>query len=552
MQNRHHTQVLIIGAGLSGCTSALTLADAGIQVTLIVSESTLDGGNSALAQGGIVYAPNSNGSSGSHNSTASAGSAGSTGSTKSHSSTEDLVNLKKDILIAGHNHNYHKAVDFLCQQGGEAVEKLLLNRVKVPFDLEAGQLSFTREGGHSSHRIIHSADHSGRSIMEQLIAAVQVSPNIIVRYNCTAIDLITSHHQSRLKEARYQLDNKCLGAYVLNSCSNTVETVLADLTILATGGVGQVYLHTTNTPASTGSGIAMASRANVRLDNLEYVQFHPTSLYAQKPSRFLITEALRGEGAKLVTATGHPFMPKHDPRADLAPRDIVAQAIAEEMLYSGDPCVYLDLSEVKQNIPQRFPTIYQHCLNLGIDITQSPIPVVPSAHYFCGGILVNQYGQTSLSQLYSVGECSCTGLHGANRLASTSLLEALLWGYSAAKHIISHAPKRSLLSKKLINSIPDWQTTGDEDNDDPALIAQDWATIRHTMWNYVGISRTQSRLQRAFDDLRDLSRHLHTFYRDTPISKPIVDLFHGCQTAYIITQSALRNPKSLGCHHRVN
>ena len=525
-QQRQRSEVLVIGAGISGSTAALTLADAGHDVTLIVAGEELDGGNSALAQGGIIHRPYA----------------------------EDEKALEKDILVAGHHHNSLEAVRFLCKNGPEAVESLLIERAQVPFSRtdDGKQLDFTREGGHSAPRILHCADHSGRSMMDGLLALVRATPNIRVLTNRTAVDLITTHHHTRQKEYRYQLENQCLGAYVLNNITGEVETLLADWTVLATGGVGQVYLHTTNTPASTGSGITMAQRAGVRLDNLEYLQFHPTALYTRQSHRFLITEALRGEGARIVDSKGRAFMKRHDERADLAPRDIVARAIMEEMLHSGDDCVYLDLSEVKHDIPRRFPTIYKRCLDLGMDITRQPIPVVPVAHYFCGGILTDTRGRTTLSRLYSVGECSCTGLHGANRLASTSLLEALLWGRSAGQDIARRSSKRRFLSKRLAASIPDWENTGDERNDDPALIAQDWASIRHTMWNYVGISRTASRLRRAFEDLRDLSRHLHDFYKDTPLSKPVVDLFHGCQTAYIITQSAMRNPKSLGCHYRVN
>ena len=455
----------------------------------------------------------------------------------------DAKDLEKDILIAGHHHNYVKAVRHLCQHGPEAVERILMERAPIPFDRLDGKLDFTREGGHGKHRIVHCADHTGKTIMEGLLQAVRMSPNIRILTGRTAVDLITTDHHARYKEYRYQLDNQCLGAYVYNEDTREVETLLADFTVLATGGVGQVYLHTTNTAACTGSGIAMAQRAGVRLDNLEYVQFHPTALYTRQSHSFLITEAMRGEGARLTNAKGEFFMKRYDERADLAPRDIVARAIMDEMLHSGEPCMYLDVSGVKHDIPTRFPTIYQHCMELGIDINKKPIPVVPVAHFFCGGILVDASARTTLTRLYSVGECSCTGLHGANRLASTSLLEALLWGYSAGQDIAQRITKRGYISKRLADAIPDWESTGDERNDDPALIAQDWATIRNTMWNYVGISRTASRLHRAFDDLRALSRHLHDFYKNTAISKPIVDLFHGCQAAYSITQSAAQPPQ---------
>ena len=527
---RERVHVLIVGAGLAGCTAALTLADAGHEVALVAAGPEADGGNSALAQGGIIHRPDK----------------------------EDISHLEKDIMIAGRAHNSRRAVRFLATRGPEAVKRILLDELQVPFDTDLdGGLNFTREGGHDTARIVHCADHTGRTIMECMLAAVKRHPNIIFLTGMTAVDIITTHHHSRQQVYRYQLTNQCLGAYVFNEAEHTVEAVLADWTILATGGVGRVYLHSTNRPGSIGAGLSMAHRAGVRLDNLEYVQFHPTSLFHREPQRFLITEALRGEGARLITAKGETFMRRYDERADLAPRDIVARAIADQMLHSGDDCVYLDLSEVKQDVAERFPTIYRHCLGIGIDITREPIPVVPSAHYFCGGILTDLHGRTTLARLYSVGECSCTGLHGANRLASTSLLEALLWGYSAGRHIASISRKHGgdlplTLSKRLLDSIPDWESPGDEQLDDPVLIAQDWASIRHTMWNYVGITRTAPRLKRAFEDLRDLERHLHDFYKRTRLSKPLIDLFHGSHTAYIITQAALRNGKSLGCHFRVS
>lgn len=525
-QHRYYSQVLIIGGGIAGVTTALVLADAGFEITLIVPSKELDGGNSQLAQGGIVF-----------------------------HSQDDNKQLENDILNAGHQHNYLKAVRFLCKKGPEVVHRLLIERIGIPFEIDKqkGTWSVTREGGHSSARIIHCADHTGKSIMEGLLKEIQKTSNIQILTHRTAIDLITTHHHAKLKEYRYNPENQCLGAYVFNEQTNEVETLLADWTVLATGGIGQIYLHTTNTEASIGSGIAMAHRASVKLTDLEYIQFHPTALYScNKTQKFLITEALRGEGAKLTNTQGKAFMKKYDTRAELAPRDIVARAIMEELLHTGEQCVYLDLSNVSHDITKRFPTIYNYCYQQGLSIKNSPIPVVPAAHYFCGGILTDTQGQTSLSRLFAVGECSCTGVHGANRLASTSLLEGLLWGYSTGLHISRKKNKKNFLSTRIINAIPNWECTGNEKNDDPALITQDWTSIRHIMWNYVGICRTGSRLKRAFEELRDLSRHLHDFYKNTPISKPIIDLFHGSQAAYIITQKALLNTKSIGCHYRIN
>jgi len=518
-----YSQILIIGGGIAGCSAALRLADAGFDVVMCVTGPQMDGGNSSLAQGGIIYRPDE----------------------------KDTPLLVKDVMTAGCRHNSLKAVRALSEKGPEAVRKVLIERLRVPFDLTPeGRLDFTREGGHSTNRIIHCADHTGKTIMEYMMAAVKTDPHIRVLEGRTAIDLITTHHHPQRMEYRYQLQNQCLGAYVLNEGTGEVEVFLADWTILATGGVGQVYQHTTNRPTAHGSGIAMAYRAGVKLENMEYVQFHPTALYHRNADRFLISESVRGEGARLMNKVGEYFMKRYDPRMDLAPRDIVSRANLHEMLSRGDECVYLDLSGIKQNIAERFPMIYSYCLKLGLDITHEPVPVVPVAHYFCGGILTDLNGRTTLDGLYAVGECACTGVHGANRLASTSLLEALLWGQNAGQDIARRDTKSKRLTPRLRASIPEWENPGTEHNDDPTLIALDWSIIRTTMWNYVGIIRTKKRLYRAFEDLRSLSRRLHDFYKTTQLTRPLVDLFHGCQTAYIITQAALRNPKSLGCHYR--
>ena len=529
MSLRSHRPVLVIGAGLAGCTTALYLAEEGVPVTLLAATDSQENANSWLAQGGIIYRGNEQG---------------------------DEKRLEEDIFPAGHCINLPEAVSFLAHEGPLAVEELLMERLSVPFDRTkngkagGGKWHLAREGGHSAPRIAHCADHTGRTIMEHVQKAVLQHPGITYRQGYTAIDLLTSHHHCQGLVYRYQLENECCGAYVLNETTREVETMLADVTVLATGGAGQVYLHSSNVATATGAGIAMASRAFVRLTNMEFMQFHPTTLFHIEPRRFLITEALRGEGAHLINVKGERFMEKRDPRGELAPRDVVSSAIVDELLETGEPCVFLDARMVK-HVETRFPTVLQSCLERGIDMRTQPIPVVPAAHYFCGGILADRYGRTSLSRLYAVGECTCTGLHGANRLASTSLLEALLWGRSAGCDIALRVKAGLGPFTRLHEDIDDWHSQGHEHNDDPALIAQDWATIRNTMWNYVGISRTTLRLARAFEDLRDLSRHLHNFYRSTPMSRPIVDLFHGCQTAYLITQATLRNMHDIGCHHRM-
>jgi L-aspartate oxidase len=530
---RRHAVVLIIGSGVAGCSAALTLADAGCDVLLLNAGEQLTDGNSELAQGGIIYRA---------------------ASTAGQPQADDARALEKDILVAGHYVNSRKAVRHLCRQGPTCIDSMLLLRAGVQFDRNTdGSFSLTREGGHCTPRILHRADFSGQTIMEGLTAAVLAHPRITRLHKRPVIDLLTTHHHAKNSQYRYDVANRCLGAYVLNEENGEPETVLADFTVLATGGVGQVFLHSTNAPGCVGAGISIAFRAGVSLANLEFVQFHPTALYEERSNRRpLITEAMRGEGARLLDVKGRPFMRRYDSRGDLAPRDIVAIAMMEEMLHNGAPCLFLDASGINKDLPSSFPTVFKTCSDAGLDIRNEPIPVVPAAHYFCGGVLADTRGRTSMRGLYAIGECACTGLHGANRLASSSLLEALVWGVSCGQDLSKRVSSGDSLPKQLVSSIPDWRHGGDERRDDPALVAQDWTNIRNTMWNYVGIARTNARLRRAFEDMRDLVRHIHDFYKYTRISRPLVDLFHGSQTAYVITQAAMRNTASIGCHHRID
>ena len=526
MVYRMHANALVVGSGLAGLTAALTLADHGLEVILLTSGDDLDDGNSALAQGGIVF--------------------------RGPDDSPQL--LERDMFTCGWRYNSPRAVKYLAKRGPQVVQEMLIDRLQLPFDRKGDGSGWHlgKEGGHSVSRILHMADRTGRAIMEGLMVAVKAHPNIKILVKRTAVDLLTSHHHATLLEFKYQLLNQCLGAYVLNEVSGQVETILADFTVLATGGCGRLFLHTSNTRSSIGSALAMASRALAKVMNVEFVELHPATLFHRAERRLLITEALRGEGARLVNDRGEPFMTRYDPRADLAPRDIVTRAILAEMLKTDHDCVYLDVANYVKNVSEHFPTVCKGCLELGIDVTKQPIPVVPAAHYFCGGVLTDNTGRTTLERLYAAGECACTGIHGANRLASTSLLECLLWGYSVGQDIGKRAGHKVTLGRRLVDSIPDWVSPGSNQNEDPALVAQDWATIRNTMLNYVGINRSSSRLKRAFEDLRELNKHLHDFYRETPLSKAIVDLFHGCQAAYTITIAAMQNRRSLGCHYRID
>lgn len=525
---RLQSDALVIGSGIAGSVAALTMADQGCDVILLTAGIDPKAGNTSLAQGGIVY----------------------------RNENDDPRFLEKDILTAGWKHNYARSVRFLARKGPEVLKKIFLEKYRIPFNQrKAGDWFLTKEGGHSMARILYCDDHTGQNIMEVLSQAVEQHANIRVLTNRTAIDLLTTQHHAKHLDFKYRLSNQCVGAYVFNENIGKVETILSKFTLLATGGMGQIYLHTTNTTGSIGSGLAMAHRAGARLMNCEYIQFHPTTLYGgskRGKRRFLVSEAVRGEGAVLINRHGEAFMPRYDSRADLAPRDIVTRAIMDEMLATDDDCVYLDVSKVKDDVSIRFPTIFERCQKMGIDMACDPVPVVPAAHYFCGGVLVDSRGRANLDRLYAAGECSCTGVHGANRLASTSLLEGMLWGHSAGQDIISRLSRTAGLTRKLNESIPDWVSYGHNQDEDPALISQDWANIRNTMWNYVGITRTSGRLQRAFSDMRKLTKNLQDFYRETEISKNIIDLFHGSQAAYIVTVAALRNKETKGCHFRID
>lgn len=526
--DRFRVPVLVLGTGIAGLSAALVLARRGLKVLVATKAKDPGDCNTAWAQGGIIY----------------------------FGKNDSAASLVRDILQAGAGLSRHEAAELLARQGPEAVKEILLEECGVPFSrTRGGDLDFTREGAHSVARIVHTADATGLAIETAMLERVKREKNVTIWTEATAIDLITARHHSTDVNQRYALQDPCLGAYVLGA-DGRVHTVLSDFTVLATGGVGRLFLHTTNTRHAIGDGVAMAERAGAATMNLEYVQFHPTTLYHPDAEGFLVSEAVRGEGGVLVNKSGDAFMARYDPkRKDLAPRDVVTRAIVEEMTTRGEPCVFLDLAHHfkahdGQRIRDRFPTIAATCERFGIDITKEPVPVVPAAHYLCGGVLVDLEGKTTIRHLYAVGETSCTGVHGANRLASTSLLEGLVWGREAARSIADRLAGGRAFPEKVFRAIPDWKAPGEAQNEDPALVQQDWTTIRNTMWNYVGIVRTTERLARAVADIRDLEKRLQRFYHVTKISKTIVDLFHGVHASSLIAQAALKNPVSRGAHYR--
>ncbi|MFZ2489278.1 MAG: L-aspartate oxidase [Anaerolineae bacterium] len=515
------TEVLVLGSGIAGATAALQLADRGIKVVVATRATEPQDSNTLWAQGGIIYR-------GEHDSPAA---------------------LVADILRAGAGLSYPKAAQILAEEGPPLLKQILLTRAPVEFDRDAeGDLSLALEGGHSMPRIVHVADYTGRAIELALIKALQAHPNITLLTGHTAVDLLTPSHHSLNRLAIYE-HRSCVGAYLLDQASGEVRRCLARDTILATGGLGQIFLRTTNPAGARGDGVAMAQRAQARVINMEFVQFHPTTFYHVNAPNLLISEAVRGAGARLVNADGEPFMQRYQPEwKDLAPRDVVARSIHQEMLARDVTHVFLDLrSYVSQDeIMHHFPTIRESLLPYGVDIAKDLVPVVPAAHYACGGVWVDESGRTTLRHLFAVGEVSCTGLHGANRLASTSLLEGLVWGSRAANYIGNALPPGLTVDP---NDIPPWRADG-VDEPDPALITQDMTTIKSIMWNYVGLARTTRRLERALSELYHLETEIESFYRTTALTDGLIGLRNAVRTAILTAQAAWQNRTSVGSHYR--
>jgi L-aspartate oxidase len=509
--NRGPFDVLVIGAGLGGMSVALRLAAAGRQVGLLAKKG-FEESSSCWAQGGIAAAIGSDDSPALH---------------------------VADTLAAGAGLCHRETVELAAARGPDCVRWLEQQGVCFTRTEDGGRLHLTREGGHGRRRVVHAADASGRAIISALAERVRASPRISVLDGQLAIDVIT---RAKLRAGP---GNRCLGAYALDRASGRVLTHSARAVVLATGGASKTYLYTTNPDTSTGDGIAMAWRAGCRVANLEFVQFHPTCLFHPQAKSFLISEAVRGEGGQLLLPNGRRFMPDHDPRAELASRDIVARAIDYEMKRGGFECVYLDISHKNADeILALFPNIAARCREYGIDITRQPIPVVPAAHYTCGGVITGLDGVTDLPGLYAVGECAFTGLHGANRLASNSLLECAVFGATAAERI-----ERELAAPGDGPApLPAWDESRVTDPDEQIVVAHNWDELRRFMWDYVGIVRTNKRLERARHRVELLQEEISEFYGNFRVTNDLIELRNLALVAELIIRSAQLRHESRGLH----
>ncbi|MCC6522479.1 MAG: L-aspartate oxidase [Polyangiaceae bacterium] len=522
-----HTDFLVIGSGVAGLTFALDAAAAG-EVTLVTKRAPEES-NSTYAQGGIAAVTDP---------------------------TDTFDAHIRDTLVAGAGLCHEVAVERTVRDGPARIAELRLRGAAFDVD-ESGALSLTREGGHSARRVVHATDATGREVTRALLAACARHPNIRVLDGHTAIDLIML--------TNYGGPERCVGAYVLNekgapagseatagagSTVPTVETFLARATVLAAGGAGKVYLYTTNPDVATGDGVAMAYRAGAEIGNMEFYQFHPTCLFHPKAKSFLISEALRGEGAILRLPDGTAFMEKHDARKELAPRDIVARAIDYEMKRLGVEHVLLDITHKPASfVTKHFPTIHEACLSFGLDITREPIPVVPAAHYMCGGITTDMHGRTTIPGLFAVGECAFTGLHGANRLASNSLLEGLVFGHRAA---VTLAEEIGALRAAPLPTVPEWTTGSAVPSDEAVVVAHNWDELRRTMWNYVGIVRSDTRLRRAARRIALLQEEIREYYWRHLVTRDLLELRNIATVAELIVASAASRHESRGLHYTLD
>ncbi len=513
MHDQQEHDVLIIGSGAAGLSLALKLAD--FARVAVLSKDILAEGATLYAQGGVSAVLDERDSIESH---------------------------VEDTLKAGAGLCHADVVRHVVEHGQRSINWLV--ELGVDFtradkqDTSGSPYHLHKEGGHSHRRIIHAADATGKAIETALEARVRAHPNIYLYEHHIAVDLITA------KKINMSGD-RCLGAYVLDLSRQSVSVFSARCTVLASGGAGKAYLYTSNPDACTGDGIAMAWRAGCRIANMEFIQFHPTCLYHPHAKSFLVSEALRGEGAKLLLRSGERFMQRYDERMELAPRDVVARAIDHEMKKRGEDCVFLDISHQSRDfLAQHFPTIYRRCHELGIRIDKDPIPVVPAAHYTCGGIIVDLQGQSDIPGLYAIGEVSCTGLHGANRMASNSLLECIVYAHAAYNDI-----RQNLADVKYPGPLPAWDESRVTDSDEEVVVSHNWDEIRRFMWDYVGIVRTTKRLQRAQHRIRLLQSEITEYYGNFRVSKDLIELRNLAMVADLIIESALRRKESRGLHY---
>ena len=514
-QSKH--EVLIIGAGLAGMSLALRLAESGRQVTLL-AKGPLNESSSNWAQGGIAAAVGPQ---------------------------DTIAAHAEDTLTAGGGLCHRDTVDYVVERGPECIQWLLDHGVIFTRSEEGNgdHLHLTREGGHSERRVVHAADATGNAIMTALEDQVSQHPNIHILTNKIVIDLITAE---KLDPTQH---NRCLGAYALDRETNQVETLAADIVVIATGGASKVYLYTSNMDTATGDGIAMAWRAGCRVANLEFVQFHPTCLYHPHAKSVLISEAVRGEGGHLLLPNGRRFMPEHDERAELASRDIVARAIDYEMKRGGYDNLYLDIShKPADEILRLFPNIARNCLKFGVDITTDPIPVVPAAHYTCGGIITDLGAATDIAGLYAIGECTATGLHGANRLASNSLLECAVFAAAAHDSILGELDNERPITPPL----PEWDDSRVTDPDERIVVSHNWEELRRFMWDYVGIVRTDKRLERALHRVELLNDEITEYYGNFTITNDLIELRNLVLIAELTIRSAMARKESRGLHYNLN
>jgi L-aspartate oxidase len=513
----HDYDILVIGSGIGGLYFALRASKFG-RVAVVTKKERWDAATN-LAQGGIASVM---------------------------SKTDSYEAHIKDTLVAGDGLCHQDIVEKVVMAGPACIDELTRIGVEFSETPENHNYDLGREGGHSANRVVHAADFTGRAIEQALVRATRAHPNIDIFEHHYSIDLITQHHIKN--ERSYGLQPVCYGSYVFNRQENRVETFRAKITMLATGGGGRIYRHTTNPEIATADGVAMAYRAGARIGNLEFVQFHPTTLYHPDADSFLISEAVRGEGGRLVLKSGEQFMKKYHPQAELAPRDIVARAIDSELKRTGDQCVYLDVTHLgREFLENRFPTIYRRCLDFGIDIAITPIPVVPAAHYFCGGVVTDECGKTDIDNLYACGEVAMTGMHGANRLASNSLLEAVAFAKFAAQRVETGLPVM-----KDIPEIPAWDESGVFDSEEWVIVSHDRNTLTRMMWDYVGIVRSNNRLRKAWERCHLMTRDIREFYRRNPVRPDVVELRNMATAAQLLIESALQRKESRGLHYNID